>query len=285
MELRCKRAGEILLHTHPLEAESVFLPEDLMRAVREQRRLGELFLPRVCVLDFDGDLTDMLVNAGDVEPCRGWACFHSTMWALRVDGQECGIIPRTIGGPYAVLVAEQLAVSGVKVVLGLTSAGRVAPQLPVPGIVVVDQAIRDEGTSYHYIPAAESVEAWPEVSNALEAALASLSVPVVRGLVWTTDAPYRETAQQMEHYAERGVLAVEMQAASLLAFSRRKGMCVGIVAQVTNAPDHNGEAFDKGSRHSQRELLLAVCRAGIRLATLEPGGTDQQFTRHKRCSF
>ena len=125
-----------------------------MTAVRADRRLEPEPIPEVCILEFDGDLTDWLVSTGAVQPIKAWACFHSTMYSLAVDGITCGIVPRTIGGPYAVLVAEQMAVSGARLVLGLTSAGRVASSMPVPGLVVAARAIRDEGTSYHYLPPA-----------------------------------------------------------------------------------------------------------------------------------
>jgi uridine phosphorylase len=65
-------------------------------------------------------------------------------------------------------VAEQLAVCGVRIIVGLTSAGRIGLRLPVPGVVIVERAIRDEGTSYHYLPASESVEAPAGVADALE---------------------------------------------------------------------------------------------------------------------
>jgi uridine phosphorylase/SAM-dependent methyltransferase len=252
------------LLNHPLHAPSIFRPQDLVEAVRGQRRLGTLDLPEVCILDFDGDLTDALVDAGEVQVCAGWPCFHTAMWSFSVDGAGCGLIARTIGGPYAVLVAEQLAVCGVRVIVGLTSAGRVGTGLPVPGVVVVDRAVRDEGTSYHYLPAGDTVEALPGLADALEAEVTTVGLPVRRGLVWTTDAPYRETAEQVERYAHLGALAVEMQAASLFAFAAARKVAVGVVAHVTNAPEYDGEPFDKGSEGLQRELLQAVCRGAHR---------------------
>jgi uridine phosphorylase len=175
-------------------------------------------------------------------------------------------------GPYAVLVAEQLAVCGVRVIVGLTSAGRVGFRLPVSGVVVADRAIRDEGTSYHYLPASESVAAPPGIADALEAELSAVGLPVRRGLVWTTDAPYRETAEQIYRDARMGALAVEMQAASLFAFAAARGVAVGMVAHVTNAPDHDGESFDKGSHDLQRDLVHAVCRGAHRFLNQGPGG-------------
>lgn len=73
------------------------------------------------------------------------------MYSFEVEDNVYGIVPRTIGGLYAVLVAEQMAVSGARLVFGLTSAGRVDKSMPVPGLTV---AIRDEGTLYNYLAAA-----------------------------------------------------------------------------------------------------------------------------------
>src|SRR4029077_1290011 len=125
-------------------------------------------IPQICVLEFDGDLTDWLVSTGAALPYRSWGCFHTAMCSFEVAGITCGIVPRTIGGPYAVLVAEQMAISGARVVLGLTSAGRVSPTMPVPGLLAVTRAVRDEGTSYHYLPPAATVDAQPEVAKYLE---------------------------------------------------------------------------------------------------------------------
>ncbi len=174
---------------------------------------------------------------------------------------ECGLVARTIGGPYAVLVAEQLSVSGAQVILGLTSAGRVSPTLPLPSLVIADSALRDEGTSYHYLAAADVVAAPSELADALYCGLQGLSLPVSRGLVWTTDAPYRETAEQLEENSNAGVLAVEMQAASLFAFASARHANVGIVAHVTNAIGQTEDLFDKGSDERAWDTVQAMCRA------------------------
>ncbi len=247
---------------HPLEQASVFTPEALMAAVRDERGLAAEPVPEVCVLDFDGDLTDWLVASGAVQRCSAWACFHTTMHRLEIDGMSCGIVPRTIGGPYAVLVAEQLAASGARIVFGLTSAGRVSPSLPVPSLVVATEAIRDEGTSYHYLPPEKTIEAQPDVVEALLREMSVIGLPVSAGLVWTTDAPYRETLEQLNRHAGAGALAVEMQAASVFAFGAARGFPVGVVAHVTNAVGHTEEQFDKGDAPRGYEIFKAICRAG-----------------------
>lgn len=255
------------IFNHSLNAPSAFSPEALVNAVRAHKHLEPQAIPQVCVLEFDGDLTDWLVSTGAAKPCQSWACFHTTMFSLDVGGVSYGIVPRTIGGPYAVLVAEQMAISGARIVLGLTSAGRVSSAMPVPGLVAVTKAVRDEGTSYHYLPPAETIDAPLEVVRLLELELRKLSLPVLTGTVWTTDAPYRETESQLAGHAGTGVLAVEMQAASLFAFSEARRFPVGIAAYVTNGSGHAGASFDKGSHLLEFEILKCVCQAGTRFVS------------------
>jgi uridine phosphorylase len=127
--------------------------------------------------------------------------------------------------------------------------------------VVVDEAIRDEGTSLHYLPASTTVSCpIPPFAQHLARELETLS-PVRRGPVWTTDAPYRETEQQLHTWAAAGVLAVEMQAASLFAFARAKDARVGIVALVSNSVGHAGEQFDTGGHAYRLGVLSGVARA------------------------
>jgi uridine phosphorylase len=254
----------IPLLKHPLSAPSAFTADSLVAAVRSERNLSPEAVPSVCVLEFDGDLTDWMVAAGYARLYKDWACFHTVMHTIDVDGTQCGIIPRTIGGSYAVLVAEQLRASGAQLILGLTSAGRIGRSLPVPSLVIVEEAIRDEGTSYHYLPPSDSVRSNPELAGRLDEGIGLDGLPVFRGRVWTTDAPYRETQQQLDDYAAAGVLAVEMQAASLLAFSKARKTPVGVVALVSNAVDHREDTFNKGSYDFGKRLIEAMCRSGLR---------------------
>jgi uridine phosphorylase len=247
---------------HALESPSAFTPERLMDAVRAERGLTHEAVPPLCVLDFDGDLSDHLADAGLSTPLRSWACFHTSMGVLTLDGLVCGIVPRTIGGPYAVLIAEQLRAAGARVIVGLTSAGRVSPSLPLPSIVVIDEAVRDEGTSLHYLLPGASVETpSPRLVDVMVQELSALRVPVSRGTVWTTDAPYRETQDQLRTWAECGVLGVEMQAASLFAFAHARGAHVGMVALVSNAVDQVAGEFDTGGNGYRIRVLKAVARA------------------------
>ncbi len=239
--------------------------------MRRARRIPDQPVPPVCILEFDGDLTDSLVAQGVAKPFPAWACFHTSMFALALDGVACGMIARTIGGPYAVLIAEQLLAAGAKLIIGVTSAGRVSPDLPLPCLVVASSAIRDEGTSHHYLAPAREIACPTPIAGLLERELLATGWSVRTGKVWTTDAPFRETATQLQSWAAEGVVAVEMQAASLFAFAAARGASVACVAMVSNAVGHDGPQFDTGSPEDGLRILTAIARASRSfLALREP---------------
>src|SRR5216683_7167734 len=246
--------------SHAFDHPSAFTPENLIEDVRRGRQIPFGIVPPVCILEFDGDITDWLVRDGIAKPFGPWACFHTSMFTMDLEGVTCGIIARTIGGPYAVLIAEQLQAAGAKLIVGLTSAGRVSPDLPLPCLVVASSAIRDEGTSYHYLPPDRQVACGARVVRLLERELIVIGWAVRSGKVWTTDAPYRETTAQLKKWAREGVLAVEMQAASLFAFGVAMNAPVALVAMVSNAVDHAGEQFDTGSQEDGLRILMGIAR-------------------------
>ncbi len=246
---------------HAVDQPSAFTAKNLIDDVRRSRQVPTGNVPAVCILEFDGDMTDRLVRDAIAQPFEPWACFHTSMFSMELEGVTCGIIARTIGGPYAVLIAEQLQAAGAKLIIGLTSAGRVSPDLPLPCLVVATSAIRDEGTSYHYLPPDIEVACKSPVVPLLERELITTGWAVRSGRVWTTDAPYRETKVQLEKWAQEGILAVEMQAASLFAFGIARQASVASVVMVSNAVDHTGEQFDTGSQDDGLRILKGIARA------------------------
>ncbi len=162
---------------------------------------------------------------------------------------------RAVGASFAVLVAEELFASGCRLLVSLTSAGQVLPAGPPPYFVVIDRALRDEGTSYHYTPPSEFADADPELVTAAAEALTGLSVRSVVGPSWTTDAPFRETAEAIEKARAKGILAVEMEAAALYAFARVANARVLCLAHVTNTMGTTSDDFEKSEADGTRDAL------------------------------
>src|SRR5688500_15202284 len=102
--------------------------------------------------------------------------------------------------------------SGCELLVSITSSGQIIPLGAPPYFILIDKALRDEGTSYHYLPPAEFAEADEELIGAIWPRLAAIPEPVERGGAWTTDAPFRETRTAIATAKSKGLLAVEMEA-------------------------------------------------------------------------
>jgi uridine phosphorylase len=242
-------------------APSVFRPENLLREARRQRAIPEHEVPAVCALDPDGDIVRALRRAGASRRAAGWACYHTDMEVTEHAGIGIGIVGFAVGAPFAVLVAEQLFVSGCKLLISVTSAGQVTPIGPTPYFVLIDRALRDEGTSAHYAPPGMWSEADAALADRAFAALAGLPAVVHRGAAWTTDAPYRETEAAIAEARALGTLAVEMEAAALYAFARARGRSVLCFAHVTNQMAVVEGDFEKGEAEGARASLDVIAAA------------------------
>jgi uridine phosphorylase len=246
---------------------SVFQVESLLREARRQRQLGDNPVPRVCLLDPDGDVVRHLAPLGRVTRHSDWACYHSELWTTHHDDLEIGIVPCAVGAPYAVLVAEELAASGCELLVSVTSAGTITALGTPPYFVLIERALRDEGTSHRYLPPGEWVTLSTDLDEMLGGAFDDLGEPVHRGVSWTTDAPFRETASAIEAARAAGVHAVEMEAAALYAYAQARDRDVVCVAHVTNSMATDGDDFEKGHDNGTGRILDLV--AGIARAVAE----------------
>ncbi len=253
-------------------APSVFRPEHLVREARRQRGLPDRPVPDLCILDPDGDLVRHLRQTGRARPSPGWACYHTTLEEFTLaDGTPIGIVGCAVGAPFAVLVAEQLFVSGCGFLISITSAGQVADLGEPPYAVLIDGALRDEGTSAHYLPSdAGPIVPAPDkpLLERIETALRDAPLPggaaLHRGITWTTDAPYRETDAAIAAARAQGVLAVEMEAAALYAFGTARRAAVVCFALVTNTMGQQTGDFEKGEAEgSLLALRIVAAAAGV----------------------
>lgn len=129
------------------------------------------------------------------------------------------------GAPVTIVVVELLAALGATTFVTVGTAGALGPGLGVGDVVVCDRAVRDEGVSHHYLPARRWAHPDPALTDGLHAALArGGGAGVAKGPVWTIDAIYRETREEVAGYRDEGVLAVEMEAAALFAVAEAKGL-------------------------------------------------------------
>ncbi len=247
----------LLNHKAP-DDPSVFHPDALIREARRQKALATAPVPAACVLDPDGDIVRHLRRTGQATPCATWPCYHSQLDRFHLGDREVGIVGCAVGAPYAVLVAEQMFAAGCELLISLTSAGQIVSAGPPPYFVIIDRALRDEGTSHHYVPPGAFAEADAALVAAATVALRQTDIAFHVGASWTTDAPFRETERAVEAARAMGILGVEMEAAALYAFAAAQHRRVLCLAHVTNTMGMSGEDFEKGEANGAHEALLAL---------------------------
>jgi uridine phosphorylase len=232
----------------------------MLRESRRQKGLRSGAVPPVCVLDPDGDIVDHVRTQFGATRSPHWACYHTRLWEWERDGVRYGIVGYAVGGAFSVLVAEQLFASGCRLLVNVASAGQISDVGAPPYYILVDRALRDEGTSYHYLPPAAFADADPSLIVLAQAAFARSGCRVHTGSTWTTDAPFRETAESIALRRDEGILAVEMEAAALYAYAAARSRAVVCLAHVTNTMAMAGDDFEKGADHGVHDAL-AVARA------------------------
>jgi uridine phosphorylase len=260
MSVKTEETPPILAHKH-YSAASAFKPENLLREARRQKSLAEVPVPEICILDPDGDMVRHLRAAGLASQHPGWSCYHTDLYVFREGGHEYGILGCVVGAAFAVLVAEELFASGCQLLMSMTSSGQILPVQAPPYFVVIERALRDEGTSYHYLPPSEYSEAAGHLTQMAREALTAAGMPIQSGATWTTDAPFRETEKAIDAAKNAGILAVEMEAAALYAFAKARDCAVLCFAHVTNQMGRIEGDFEKGIADGAEESLKVIALA------------------------
>lgn len=143
--------------------------------------------------------------------------FGETYLLAKSDNQVAVAGSFGVGAPAVGVLVEAFAVWGVRRFVWLGIAGGLQPDLRTGDLVLAETAVRDEGTSHHYLPSAPTVAASATLTERVEQAILGANLPGQRGITWSTDAPYRETAAAVAHYQQQGVQTVEMEVAALFA--------------------------------------------------------------------
>ncbi|PIQ91054.1 MAG: uridine phosphorylase [Candidatus Omnitrophica bacterium CG11_big_fil_rev_8_21_14_0_20_41_12] len=246
----------ILANKH-FRKPSVFNPANLLKQARRQKLLLSCSVPEICVLDPDGDLSSYIRDSsvGKRNPC--WACYHTDLYNVEIEGLSVGVVGRAVGASFAVLVAEELFASGCRLLISITSAGQIKPVRKPPYFILIDRALRDEGTSYHYMQESAYAYIFPDILAMLNGII-KVKPLVVQGAVWTTDAPFRETKEAISFARLEGLLAVEMEAAALYAFAQARKKKVVCFAHVTNQMGMIDKDFEKGKDNGNAVLLQLI---------------------------
>ena len=219
-------------------------------------------LPEHCVICFFREVIDKVIvehNAKVVVENK-WEDGPHCVYEISYHNQRLAFFHPGVGAPIAAGLLEEAIAFGCRKFIACGGCGVLEKNIAVGHLIVVSSAIRDEGVSYHYLPPDREVVANENGINALVKTLESRGIPYRVGKTWTTDAPYRETANKIARRREEGCLTVEMESAALMAVAQFRKVIFG--QALYGGDDLSGIEWDNRqwqSRSDIRESLFWLC--------------------------
>jgi uridine phosphorylase len=229
-------------------------------------------VPAACVVTFFGDTVQRLLESGRARVIAENRWEDGSHPLLEVDhqGTRLAVLHSGVGAPLAAGLLEEVIAMGCRAFIVCGGAGALAAEVTLGHLVVVESAVRDEGTSHHYAPPSRYVDANATATSVLKETLLEHAVPFIAGRTWTTDAPYRETPTKVTARRNEGCVTVEMEAAALAAVAAFRGVRLAHV--LYGGDDLAGETWDHRSWQSQAtvrdNLVELAATAAVKLARL-----------------
>jgi uridine phosphorylase len=244
-------------------SKALINPQNVIKPILE--------IPKQCVICFFQDVIDHLREQHQLTEITS---LNSEMgrhpiFNFRYNNQTITIFHPGVGAPLAAGLLEEVIALGCNTFVACGGSGVLGENLEVGYLLVPTSAIRDEGTSYHYLPPGREVSATPEVVAVIEATFKEHRIAYRLTKTWTTDAFYRETHRKVQLRRSEGCLTVEMEAAALFAVAKYRNVKIG---QILYSGDYLGGEYWNSRQWDDRwdirkHLVSLSAEVCLRLAT------------------
>jgi uridine phosphorylase len=248
-----------------LEKCSVVKPREVVRASLLKKGVAEqaLALDDVAIITFTRRDLLALVEETGARRVRAWTGRNDRLYRAVVGGGGCTVTQSRYGAPNAVMLLEELVAFGVRKAVFLGYCGSIQEHIGVGEVILPTHAVREEGTSFHYLPRRMKCHADQSTQNLVHQGLLESGIEPHVGACWTTDALYRETGEKIRRYRSRGVLCVDMETSAVFCLGIFRNIRVGSAMIVT---DTFSEFSWQGGFTSERvaERMRAICHAALK---------------------
>ena len=219
-------------------------------------------LPEIAIATFSHKLIEKFSKLENVKAIGSMksANGENIIYKINYKDTDIAFFLARVGAPACTIDFEEIIAMGVKKLVLFGSCGVLSKDIPNGHIIVPTCAIRDEGTSYHYIPSADEIDLQYDSIEKITKTLENLNYPYVKGKTWTTDAPYRETSTKLNNRRKQGCIAVEMECASMAAVAQfRNIQFAQFLYSADNLDAVKWEPRGLGNtKLSQKETYMAV---------------------------
>lgn len=229
-----------------------------MIAKRSHLRLKDLKVPRCILLSLSVGATQPLIKETKAKEVA-WIYRARPLYVGDASGIPVGIIWAAPGAPLAAMVIEDLIACGARLFIGVGLLGAIQPSINVGDYVVPSSAVRDEGTSYHYLPKNVGALSNKGIIRALKDSCEEFRVGYYVGPIWTTDAPYRETKSKIEYFQRKGVLGVDTESSAIFSLGLCRRVKVGcMLVASTNLTQSRAATIGFYNERLEDAMLRAV---------------------------
>jgi uridine phosphorylase len=247
------------------ESESMVNPREMVRLFTSAHGVTEedLSLPPVAIVSFSPRVLRTLVQRAGGKRLMPWHGRSRWLYAADTHDRPVLLAQSPCGAPGAVILLEELFAFGVRRAVFVGYCGSIQEDVGIGEIVLPTRAIREEGTSYHYLPPADACGPDDVLSRRLDRWLQRHGVVARKGPVWTTDALYRETKRKIAKYREDGVLAVDMEMAAVFAVGKvrmREVVAVLLVSDRLSSGVWAPDFFDARLREREKFIVESILK-------------------------
>lgn len=245
----------ILRHEFPI-LEYDETPRALIEPGEIHQRID---IPEHCVVCFFQDTLTRVCASDEVKTVKHLRSEigENPVYEMVIEGKRLAVIHPGVGAPLAVGFIEEMIALGCQKFIACGGAGVLNSEIALGHLVVPTAAIRDEGTSYHYLPPSREVAPTPAAVEAIERVLTAHNAPYITGKTWTTDAIYRETPAKIARRRQEGCLTVEMEASAFFAVAQFRGVTFGqILYGGDDVGSENWTSRDWHRAESARDQLF-----------------------------
>jgi len=213
--------------------EAVFSPKDFLKYNKSRGKHPKFKFPNNLIFCFSRRLLKHIVSNHGAYQAEE---FKPSLYLFRGKNKNLGVVGNFgIGAPGTATVMEEMIAAGAKNFILIGEAGTIQKNIKIGSIVVCERAIRDEGTSHHYLKPSKYSHASADLVNKIKKSLNNIGKEYVVGTSWTIDAPYRETVAEARKYQKEGVATVEMEASAVFAVAKYRKVKAAAIFTVSDS--------------------------------------------------
>lgn len=249
------------------EDDAIFTPDNVIRYTAENRKIpvDSMKIPERLLLTYQRSTYECAKNLVNGK-CVEWLYGEAQPFCIgKHNDVEIGVGRFWIGAPATAMTLEEAIACGAKKIFEVGVAGSLQTSLQPGHLVVVTEAIRDEGTSHHYFPAEVRVESCRQLRERLVKHLTERKIAHSIGSIWSTDGVYRETRGKLRKFGDNGVLAVDMETSAIFAVAKYRNVDAASAQVISDVLTETGwlQAFHHHSVKESTEILLKAVLATL----------------------